>query len=185
MSRVLILNGSYMPGGSIDTLVSELKRGVEDAGNECVRLDVTRMNINGCRGCNGCKNGKGDPCIQKDDMRRVFDELGKANAVVLATPLYFYQMTGALKVVIDRMYALSEMETGIGSVAMVAACADSAEAMEASLIPYYELCFEGVFGWEDRGRVLASGVVNGADARRSPAFAEAYELGKSLRRLPA
>lgn len=179
--KVLVLNGSYMPNGSVDVLLRELERGVKDAGNEAVRLNVTRMTVGGCRGCNACKMGKAHPCVQKDDMDRVYKELESSDVVVWGTPLYFYQMSGAMKTLLDRLYALPQSEEeGKGYATVVAASApedDIRECME----PFYERCFEGTLGWTDRGSVFAGGVDGGESAKRSPAFTQAYELGRSLR----
>ena len=62
------------------------------------------MNIRGCQGCGACKK-PGAECVQKDDMALLYDEIKKANAVVIGSPVYFCQVSGQTKIFIDRLYA--------------------------------------------------------------------------------
>ena len=58
----------------------------------------------GCQGCSACK--KEERCIQEDDMTPLYGEIDKADAVVFASPVYMFGMTGQLKLVLDRLFAL-------------------------------------------------------------------------------
>lgn len=55
--------------------------------------------------CGGCKRN-GNPCIQKDDMERIYESFKTADIVVFASPIYFWTITGTLKTATDRLYAL-------------------------------------------------------------------------------
>lgn len=64
-------------------------------------------NLNGCMGCGACKNKPLEiGCVQKDDMIDILEEITKADAVILSSPLYFWGVNAQLKTVIDRMYSL-------------------------------------------------------------------------------
>lgn len=56
--------------------------------------------INPCLACYGCRKTK--MCIQKDDMQDLLEKMINADVIVLATPVYFYSMSGQMKVMIDR-----------------------------------------------------------------------------------
>ena len=72
MKRIMILNGSPRPNGNTQELIKAFTKGAEANGNEIVRFDLQKMNIHGCLGC--CKGGKDreNPCVQKDDMNKIY-----------------------------------------------------------------------------------------------------------------
>ena len=63
-----------------------------------------------CRACGYCK-GKGDGrCVQKDDMPSVLERIRSSDGLVLISPVYWWQTTAQIKLVIDRLYALRDGE---------------------------------------------------------------------------
>ncbi len=103
--EILVLNGSPRPQGTTAKMISAFREGAESAGHRVSVIDVCRKNIHGCLACEYChKEGNGS-CIQKDDMREVYDLLKKAEMLVLASPVYYHNMSGQLKCAIDRFYA--------------------------------------------------------------------------------
>ena len=63
--------------------------------------------------------GHGDPCVQKDNMKQVYEALADADAVVFATPLYWQQMNGIMKNAIDRLFAMSGKWNGSKDTALI------------------------------------------------------------------
>ena len=96
--------GSPRKNGNTARLVKEVLRGAQESGAETRLYLLNEMNIKGCQGCRACKPLDGT-CIQKDDMRPLLDEIKKADAVVIGTPVYMCQMTGQTKLFVDRLYA--------------------------------------------------------------------------------
>ncbi len=78
--------------------------GPGEAGAQTSVYYLNEMNIRGCQGCRLCKK-PGAQCVQKDDMAILYEEIKKANAVVIGSPVYFCQVTGQTKIFIDRLYA--------------------------------------------------------------------------------
>jgi len=102
--RVLGLYGSPRKGGNTDILLDEFLRGCEEKGATCERIRVARLQVGGCRGCGGCeRTGR---CVVEDDMQAVYEALEKSDRVVLAAPIYFYNVPAQVKAVIDRTQAL-------------------------------------------------------------------------------
>lgn len=102
--RVLGLYGSPRKGGNTDILLDEFLRGCEEKGATCERIRVTRLKVGGCRGCGGCeKTGR---CVVEDDMQALYEPLEGSGRVVLAAPIYFYNVPAQAKAVIDRTQAL-------------------------------------------------------------------------------
>ena len=66
------------------------------------------MNFKGCQGCGYCKATEG--CKLKDDMTEAYDAIKDADALVFAAPIYFSQMTGQMRLFLDRFYALVDKD---------------------------------------------------------------------------
>ncbi len=70
---------------------------------EVERFDVHGLRVNPCRGCFNCWFQTPGRCTQQDDAAGVMDTLDRADAVVLAAPLYFDGLPGPVKTLLDRM----------------------------------------------------------------------------------
>ena len=68
------------------------------------------VNVNPCHGCGWCK-GKGEGrCVQKDDMPDILERIRKADRIAIFSPVYWWQLTAQTKLIIDRIYPLSEKD---------------------------------------------------------------------------
>lgn len=101
MKNVVIISSTPRVNGNSEILANEFARGAKDAGH-CVEVVYLRdYNLKYCNGCYACeKIGK---CIHNDGMNALGEKLLNANVIVFATPVYFYSMSGQLKVFIDRL----------------------------------------------------------------------------------
>lgn len=91
MKKVLILSSSPRRGGNSDTLCDDLLRGARDAGHEAEKIFLRDLRIGCCNGCGACSR-HGSPCPQRDDAAAVIDKMVRADAIVLATPVYFLSL---------------------------------------------------------------------------------------------
>ena len=103
--RIAVLNGSPRPKGKTAALVAAFKEGAESAGHQVTILPVGTMNIGGCKGCEYCHSKGGGKCVQQDDMAQVYPVLAEAELLVLASPVYYFGLTGQLESAISRFYA--------------------------------------------------------------------------------
>ena len=106
--RIVILNGSPRMNGKTSSLTAEFKRGAEEAGNEVQESFLSRMKINGCLGCWSGGKDPEHPCAQRDDMEKIYPVYRTADVVVLASPLYYWFISGFLKNAFDRLFAIAE-----------------------------------------------------------------------------
>lgn len=98
--RILCIAGSPRRHGNSEQLLDALVAGVTAAGGEPVRLAVAEAGVSPCRGCNACsRNGR---CIVRDGMDAVYAELDSADAIAIATPVYFATVPAVLKALYDR-----------------------------------------------------------------------------------
>ena len=88
--KILVLNGSPRPSGNTAALIEAFTEGAQSAGHTVVRFDLCRMKIGGCLGC--CRGGKDPeaPCVQKDDMLKIYPEYRSADIVIFASPMYYW-----------------------------------------------------------------------------------------------
>lgn len=105
--KIVVLNGSPRGNGDTSKMVRAFVDTAEQEGENTVRVfNVCWMQIKGCLACEYCHTlGKGK-CVQKDDMSFVYEALEEADMLVLASPIYYHGISGQLKCVIDRFYAL-------------------------------------------------------------------------------
>ena len=98
--RILGIAGSPRRHGNSDRLLDECLAGARAAGAEIDRLVVSAAGIAPCRGCNLCsRDGK---CVVGDGMQDVYPRLDAADAIVVASPVYFATVPAVLKCLYDR-----------------------------------------------------------------------------------
>lgn len=98
--RVLGIAGSPRRGGNTDRLLDACLAGAVEAGADVERLVVASAGIAPCRGCNACS--KDGVCIVRDGMQDVYPLLDAADAIVVATPVFFATVPAVLKALYDR-----------------------------------------------------------------------------------
>lgn len=104
MMKILIIKSSPRPHGNSSTLADQLAEGALQAGAQVECISLHKLNIHPCNGCDACvKTGK---CTTKDDMQPLFDKLIEADAIVLASPIYWFTYSAQLKICIDRWYSI-------------------------------------------------------------------------------
>jgi multimeric flavodoxin WrbA len=100
---VLGIYGSPRKGGNTDTLLDAVLEEAAKAGAEVEKVYCRRLKMSGCIECGGCdKTGQ---CVVDDDMQKVYPLLERAEAVVLAAPVFFYNVPAQCKALIDRSQA--------------------------------------------------------------------------------
>lgn len=108
--QILLLNGSPRRKGNTSALAEELKRGAQESGNTVCEFFLNDMEIHGCLGCFGGGKDPHSPCVQKDDMEQIYPAYRQADVIVLATPLYYWTISGQLKCAFDRLFAVAECD---------------------------------------------------------------------------
>jgi multimeric flavodoxin WrbA len=102
--KILGIYGSPRSGGNTEMLLDEALKGASDAGAEVGSIRCCDLNINGCIECGGCDNT--GTCVVDDDMQQVYPLLLQADAIILASPIFFYGITSQAKALVDRCQAL-------------------------------------------------------------------------------
>jgi len=176
--KIVLLSGAPRKEGNTERLITAFIEGAESAGKNVLELRVADMQIGACRGCGHCMEEKG-VCIQKDDMPGILAELKKADAVVFASPVYYFNVSAQLKLAIDRTFALIEVGTTIKRAALLMTSGDeSPDIAAAAVIMYENMC--GFSGWEKAGVVLAGGLHEPGEIDGRSELEDARALGYGL-----
>lgn len=106
--KILIVSGSPKKNGNTETLVGWFAEGARSKGArvEVVRAASLKCKSAGCTSCRGCQKIKEYRCVIADEVSRVLAKMADSDAIVMATPLYFFSASAQLKVVFDRMFSL-------------------------------------------------------------------------------
>lgn len=180
--KIVVLNGSPRRNGNTSALVRKFTEGAESSGNTVEEFFLDSMDIRGCKGCFGGHSSRKCPCVQKDDMVQIYPAVRECDLVVLATPLYYWNMSGQIRTVVDRLFALEEGDgnllrgNGRASALLMAAEGNGFE----DVLLYYEHLMEHL-RWKNLGHVLAGGNGDVGDIEGKAELQKAYELGASIK----
>lgn len=104
MSRapvVLGIAGSPRRHGNSDRLLTAALDGAREAGAEVRTLVAADVALKHCLGCNACSLA--GECIQHDGGPAVYESIDAADAIIVASPVYFAGVPSVLKALLDRM----------------------------------------------------------------------------------
>ncbi|MCS4523093.1 flavodoxin family protein [Clostridium botulinum] len=106
--NILSVLASPRNQGNTAILLKEYLKGVEGLTSqvEIETIYLQAKNIQYCTGCNTCKKSSQSQCVLKDDMQDIYKSVEKADVLILATPVYVFNMTAQLKTFLDRLYAV-------------------------------------------------------------------------------
>ena len=98
--RILGISGSPRKEGFTNLLLEESLDGARALGAETDKIILNDLSIKPCQGCLRCADTR--VCVQPDDMTIVYEKISAANALIVASPIYFGTISAQLKVMIDR-----------------------------------------------------------------------------------
>lgn len=178
MKKVIVISTSLRAGSNSDMLADKFIEGALAVGNEVEKITLSGKSIGFCKGCLACqKLGK---CVIDDDANAIMQKVLEADVVCWATPIYYYEMSGQMKVLIDRMNAMYSLDYKFRDVYMLTTAAE-----DEPEVP--KRAEAGLTGWIDcypKSRLAGTLFCGGVDAPRtirgSVKLQEAYQLGKNI-----
>ena len=169
--KILVITGSPRAEGNSNTLVSAFASGAIAAGHEVEIFDAGHAKMDGCHADKSCeKRGR---CGMKDDGQKMGDLMMWADALVLASPLYWKGFTSQIKIAIDHFYPFSFpkgketihiKETGLIATAMM----PDESAFDCMVGEYEHI--NAVLGWESSFKLLCPGLDGAEDVSRHPEY---------------
>jgi multimeric flavodoxin WrbA len=102
--KILAIVGSPRLKGNTNYLTEQTLEEAAKLGAETEKIVLSQYAVNPCLGHDNCASY--DTCRQKDDTGWILDKLCQADGVILATPVYYYNVSAQMKAFIDRNYFL-------------------------------------------------------------------------------
>ena len=178
MSRIIVLAGSARKGGNTELLAKAFANGAGQH-HDVELVSVADYHISPCLGCNRCYSGEGHRCVQQDDMTVLYDKLMEADAVIIASPVYFYGISAQLKALVDRLHTPMRNEFKIKRLGLILVGAATLPDLFDPILLQYRMILR-FFHLEDIGTVLVNGTKNKGDVLNGDGIKRAFELGSAL-----
>ena len=177
--HILIITTSLRSNSNSDALAHAFAKGAAESGNTVEQISLQGKNIAFCRGCLACQQlGR---CVIRDDALSIAKQMKTAEVIVWATPIYYYEMSGQMKTLIDRANSLYNSNYAFRDIYLLTAAAEDGEGVDEGAI-------HGLNGWiacyekaHLAGTVFAGGVNDTGDIKGHPALQQAYEMGKAVK----
>lgn len=176
--KVLVISTSPRKNGNSEILADAFVRGAKEAGNIVEKVSLYDKTISFCKGCLACQ--KTQHCIIHDDVNMITEKMLSAEVIVFATPIYFYEMCGQMKTLLDRSNPLFPSEYMFRDIYMLATAADNEEsAMDGAIhgLQGWITCFEKVHLTRT---VFAGGVGGAGEIEGHPSLKKAYDMGMDI-----
>ncbi|WP_455644797.1 flavodoxin family protein [Methanosphaera sp.] len=120
-------------------------------GAETELIDITKLQIMGCQADNYCKTHNGK-CAIDDDMQQIYKAIEESDGIILGTPIYFGDVTGQAKIVIDRIYAyhMYEESKKLFSTKKISIITTSGAAIDKTFMPQINMKLQilGMMGFQ-------------------------------------
>ena len=179
MKKVIVISTSLRTGSNSDMLADKFAEGATAAGNDVEKITLCGKDIRFCKGCLACqKLGK---CVIDDDVNGIMQKVLNADVVCWATPIYYYEMSGQMKTLIDRMNSMYPLDYKFRDIYMLSTAAE-----DDPEVP--KRAEAGLTGWIDcypKSRLVGTIFCGGVDAPRTikgnDKLQEAFDLGKSMK----
>ncbi|ETR74050.1 MAG: NADPH-dependent FMN reductase [Candidatus Magnetoglobus multicellularis str. Araruama] len=187
--KIVCISGSPRNNGNSAVLLQELNSIADNANANIQSFNVNSMTYKGCQACMSCK-GKTEECVISDDFDKVLKAISECDLLVLASPVYFADVTAQMKAIIDRMYSFlvpnfmqqekpSRLEAG-KSLIFILTQGQPDEKMFADIYPKYEM-FLKIMGFTDTHLIRACGVLEaGAVKQREDILENVRTVAKSI-----
>lgn len=179
--KVIVISTSPRKGGNSDLLADEFMKGSKVSGHNVEKITLHDKTINFCKGCLACQNMKNGHCIMRDDIDMIVNKMAEAEVIVFATPIYFYEMCGQMKTLLDRTNPLFSVEYSFEDIYLIATAAEAEKsAMDGAI--------HGLRGWIDcfdktklQGVIYGTGVTDLNDiSNHLDHLKAAYDMGKAI-----
>ena len=178
MKKVIVISTSLRAGSNSDMLADKFVEGAKAAGHDVEKITLRGKEIKFCIGC--LSSQRTGECVFKDDVPAIMEKVINADVVCWATPIYYYEMCGQMKTLIDRMNAMYPKDYRFRDIYLLTTAADDDESPP-------QRAAAGLVGWVDcfekaalKGLVFCGGVSNPHDIEGNSKLQEAYQMGASV-----
>lgn len=176
--NILVISTSLRNRSNSERLADAFIEGAKEAGNHVEKISLQDQTIAFCRGCLACQETQ--KCVIQDDAIVITEKMKMADVIVFATPIYYYEMSGQLKTLLDRANSLFPVAYAFRDIYFLSAAAEAEEGVD-------ERAIHGLEGWVAcyencrlAGTVFAGGVNSAGDIEGHPSLKKAYAMGAAI-----
>ncbi|MCI8284051.1 MAG: flavodoxin family protein [Firmicutes bacterium] len=176
--RVLVISTSLRSGSNSEILADSFINGAVSSGSDVEKISLKDKRIAFCRGCLACQ--KTQKCVIDDDAVKIAEKMKSADVIVFATPIYYYEMSGQMKTLLDRANSLYPSDYAFRDIYLLSVAAEDEEGVDEGAV-------HGLNGWIEcyekcslAGTVFAGGVNSAGDIDGHSALKKAYEMGSNV-----
>ena len=184
--NVVALLGSPRKKGNSTVLAKRIIHGAKSAGARVETVYLNGLHIKPCQGCYACKKKSSTGCAVDDDMQPLYSKLVESDAWIIASPVYWFNMSAQIKIFMDRCFALWNEDPQINRmynkrIAIAMSYGDSD--------PFNSGCVNALRSFQDAYRYAGARIVGmvygsadqpGEIASNAELMAQAEEIGKKL-----
>lgn len=179
--KILGLVGSPNINGNTAKLVNAILDGAAENGADKVIYNLASLNIKGCDACRKCQES--GCCIIDDDMQKLYKEIQTADAVVLGSPVYMWQMTAQTKLFVDRLTAVLKpnFSSRLDNKKLILVFSQGSSDRDA-FKPYFEYTAGLLYylGFDVLDTIIAAGTDKLEVSSRLPLLEKARDFGKLI-----
>ena len=176
--KVVVLSTSLRTNSNSELLAKSFVEGAKDSGNVVKYISLKNKDIRFCIGCLACQTI--GHCVIKDDVADIMNSVLNADVIVWATPIDYYEMSGQMKTLIDRLNPIYSKDYKFRDVYLLTTAAEEGDEV-------FEKVITGLNGWIDcfektsiKGTVLCGGVSDSGAISGNDKLKEAYDLGSHV-----
>jgi multimeric flavodoxin WrbA len=182
--KVLVFLGSPRKRGNSALLAEQVIHGAKASGAVVESFYLHGMKIKPCTACDSCRSKNQKDCILKDDMTPLYSKLREADAIVMASPVYWFTVSAQTKVFMDRWYAMGgeavhPFKGKRFGIVLTYADEDPFSSGAVNALRTFEDAFRYV-GAEIVGMIYGSASKAGEIKKNKNLLKKAYQLGKDL-----
>lgn len=159
--KVIGISGSPRPTGNSEILLKKSLEPFKEKNWKVVEFYLSKQKVFPCNGCDKCVNSS--ICVIDDDMKILYEEFQDFDALIVASPTYYRNVSAQLKAVIDRTYALTNSQSlkgKLGGAITVGRGEGGGQSFTLSIIHNFFL---------SSGMICVPGELNGVSARADEA----------------
>lgn len=178
--KLLAIVGSPRLKGNTNYLVDQALGEAAKLGIQTDKIVLSQYKVNPCIGCEDCAQLDGC-CLQKDDAGWILEKFREADGVILATPVYWYNVSAQMKAFIDRNYFLYKHDCKYRARAVGIIVVAEMEAIEDTLHTLNQFVDWSFDVGENRKIIVAGYAHNPGEAQNNlPLVEEARKLGRQM-----
>ena len=182
--KILVILGSPRRRGNSAILAEQITKGAKSAKAKVEIIYLQGMKIAPCRACDTCRKVRSKGCAIKDDMQSLYSKVIEADALVIASPVYWFNMSAQTKIFLDRLHGLPAYKDDAlkGKRIAIAMSYGGGDPFDSGCVNALR-SFQDSFAYKESNIVgMVYGSAEGAEeiASNEKLMQEAVDLGKKL-----